>query len=312
MLFREGGDWKVSFSVLAILTIFAPQKYKNMSSELILNDDGSIYHLALRPEELADTVILVGDPQRVERVSRHFDKIEITRNHREFVTHTGTMGDKRISVVSTGIGPDNIDIVLNELDALANIDLETRKPHAKLKKLNLIRIGTSGALQENIPLNSVVVSAHAVGLDNMVNFYEREIGELEDEFGDFMMDELPFFPVEPYAASGNKDLVKTFSVLGTQGITVTCPGFYGPQGRILRLELSIDKWLEDLREFKFRNMPITNLEMETAAIYGLAELLGHRAVSLNAILANRFTQEFSTTPQETIDKLIVDALALLK
>ncbi|MGV3767709.1 MAG: nucleoside phosphorylase [Chitinophagaceae bacterium] len=281
-------------------------------SELIINARGAVYHLDLRPEELAHTVITVGDPDRVREVSKHFDKVEYTRQHREFVTHTGLIGDKRISVVSTGIGPDNIDIVLNELDALVNIDLETRTIQPEITVLDIIRIGTSGSLQEKIPVDSFVASTHGLGLDNLLHFYRHEENEEEKQLLQAFVTQtqLHHRVAHPYVSGGAPALLKKF--VGDDfhhGITVTCPGFYGPQGRILRLGLAQPELINRLTGFSMGPHRITNFEMETSAIYGLGKMLGHHCLSLSAIVANRVAKTFTKDGQELMERLIKEALA---
>ena len=242
-------------------------------SELIINSRGAIYHLDLRPEELADTIIVVGDPERVKKVSVHFDKIEHQLQHREFITHTGYIGNKRLSVVSTGIGPDNIDIVFNELDALANIDFETRAIKKELTKLNIIRFGTSGSLQADIPVDSFVASTHGLGLDNLLNFYAYQKSDSDKAMIDAFITQtkLDTAITNPYAFSGSEMLLQKFGAGFHKGITVTCPGFFGPQGRVLRLGLASPGLVDKLTHFNFNNYRITNFEMETSAIYGLVQ-----------------------------------------
>jgi uridine phosphorylase len=279
-------------------------------SELIINDDGAVYHLNLRPEDLATTIITVGDPDRVELVSKHFDKFDSKSRHREFVTHTGYVGKKRISVVSTGIGTDNIDIVLNELDALANIDFDTRTIKNKLNRLNIIRIGTCGSLQSDIPVDALVASTHGIGMDNLLNFYRSEPNEEEKQLLHSFVTQTQLHNrfSNPYISGASASLLKHF-VHGYQlGITVTCPGFYGPQGRILRLGLSNPDLINRLTQFRYGQHRIVNLEMETAAIYGLSNLLGHHSVSLSAVVANRIKKEFSKNAAATLDKLICQTL----
>jgi uridine phosphorylase len=246
-------------------------------SELIINSRGAIYHLDVRPEELADTVILVGDPDRVKKVSQHFDKIEFQCQHREFITHTGTIGIKRLSVTSTGIGPDNIDIAINELDALMNIDFSTREINKELRQLKLIRFGTSGALQKDIPVDSMVASSHGLGLDNLLNFYAQSSGAAEQDIANAFVEQtgLDTNITKPYAFAGSKELLDKFPDEFFKGITVTCPGFYGPQGRVLRLGLKSPGLINKLTDFRFNGHRITNFEMETSAIFGLGKLLVH-------------------------------------
>ena len=282
-------------------------------SELILNRRGAIYHLDLRPEELATTVITVGDPDRTALVSQHFDKIEYQRQHREFITHTGTIGNKRLSVISTGIGPDNIDIVLNELDALANIDFETRLVKENHNPLNIIRIGTSGSLQEDIPVDSFVASTHGLGLDNLLNFYRLEHNDEENQLLHSFITHTQLHAqiTNPYISIAGASLLKHFVNNFYHGITVTCPGFYGPQGRILRLGIKNPELINRLTGFQFGQHRITNFEMETSAIYGLSKLLGHHALSLNAVVANRVKKEFSKDGDQLVQKLIREALDVI-
>ncbi|WP_433830695.1 nucleoside phosphorylase [Flavobacterium anhuiense] len=280
------------------------------SSELILNPDGSVYHLNLRPEHIAHDIIFVGDQNRVEKITQFFDSIEYSTQKREFKTQTGIYKGKRISVVSTGIGPDNIDIVLNELDALVNIDLQTRQPKEKLTSLNIIRIGTSGSLQEDIPVDSFVMSRFGLGLDNMLRSYlidDVSITEIEDAF----VKHTNWDPKKgkPYVAQCSETLEKLIeSDKIFKGITATAGGFYGPQGRVLRLNIQDEELNNKMDNFSFNETKITNLEMETAAIYGLSALLGHNALSLNAIIANRASGTFSEDPYKAVDELIAYTL----
>ena len=259
------------------------------ASELIINNRGAIYHLDVTPDEIAENIITVGDPARVTEVSKHFDKIEVERSHREFVTHTGWLGNKRISVVSTGIGTDNIDIVLNELDALVNIDFATRTIKNQLKHLNIIRVGTSGSLQADVPVDSFVSSTHGVGIDNLMNFYIHDNNEEEKQLLHSFVTQTQLHGrfSQPYIAGASMSLMKHFVEGYHQGITVTCPGFYGPQGRVLRLGITNPQLIDRLTEFKFGQHRITNFEMETAAIYGLGKALQHNCLSLSAIVANQ-------------------------
>lgn len=282
-------------------------------SELILNNRGAVYHLDTRPEELAPDIITVGDPDRVGEVSKHFDVVEIKNRHREFVTHTGRIGTKRISVVSTGIGTDNIDIVLNELDALVNIDFDERQIKPSLTSLKIIRIGTSGSLQADIPVDSFVASTHGLGLDNLLNYYRQEHNEQEVQLLHSFVThtQLHAQASSPYISSASASLLKHFVDDFYHGITVTCPGFYGPQGRVLRLGISNPQLIDRLTQFQFGQHRITNFEMETSAIYGLGKLLGHHCLSLSAIVANRITKEFSKNSTATIDKLIKKSLEII-
>lgn len=282
-------------------------------SELILNARGAIYHLDLKRNEIAENIITVGDPARVAEISKHFDKIEVERNHREFITHTGFIGSKRISVISTGIGPDNIDIVLNELDALVNIDFYSRTINDELKQLNIIRIGTSGSLQPDVPVDSFVASSHGIGLDNLLSFYLHETNEEEKQLIHSFKTQTQFHSGfgDPYIASGSMHLLKHFVDGFHQGITVTCPGFYGPQGRILRLGITNPQLLDQLTSFQFGKYRITNFEMETSAIYGLGKALHHNCLSLSAIIANRIHKNFTSDSQALIDKLIEKSLEII-
>jgi len=276
-------------------------------SELIINQRGAVYHLNLIPEELAGTVITVGDPGRVAEVSKHFDSIEIRSEHREFITHTGYVGKKRLSVLSSGIGPDNIDIVMNELDALVNIDFKTRQIKNKLSPLNIIRIGTSGSLQADIGVDSFVASTHGLGIDNLLNFYRLDQNDEEKQLlHSFVTHTQMHGQVShPYVSGAAASLLKHFVKDFHQGITVTCPGFYGPQGRILRLGIRNPDLVDRLTDFRFGQHRITNFEMETSAIYGLGKLLGHNCLAINAIVANRIKKEFSKDAKTTIEKLII-------
>lgn len=279
-------------------------------SELILNSDGSIYHLNLHPEDIADYIITVGDPERVKMVSDRFDHIELKKGKREFLTHTGTLNNRRISVISTGIGTDNIDIVFNELDALVNIDFESREAKEQPTALNIVRIGTSGAVQPDIPIDSYVLSEMAIGMDGLLHFYHSDSIEnkaLATSFSNHL--KIYSENVSPYGVEADKNLAKAFASNHIRyGITVTNAGFYGPQGRKMRLNPFFSDFSAKLQSFEFEGRQITNLEMETAGIYGLAKLLGHRAVSLNAILANRSTGIFSKSPKKTTAQLIEHAL----
>jgi uridine phosphorylase len=282
-------------------------------SELFINSRGAVYHLDLRPEELATTVLTVGDPDRVEKVSKHFDTIEHRCRHREFVSHTGRIGKKRLTVVSTGIGTDNIDIVLNELDALVNIDFATRTVKKTITPLTIIRIGTSGSLQADIPADSFVASTHALGIDNLLNFYRHEANEEEKELlhSFSTQTQLHHRLAQPYISSASASLLRHFTGGFHQGITVTCPGFYGPQGRVLRLGLTQPELIDRLTAFSYGPYRITNFEMETAGIYGLGKLLGHSCLSLSAIVANRISRVFSHDGDALIERLIRETLAIV-
>ena len=283
-----------------------------LNTDLILNQDGSIYHLNLLPEDIADTVITVGDPERVSEVSQYFDRIELKKGKREFITHTGYLGSKRLTVLSTGIGTDNIDIVLNELDALVNIDFKTRKLNNKLKSLDIIRIGTSGAIQEDIPMDSILVSEYGLGLDSLMQYYVHELSSDERLLQDAVRTH--FHSLEgilPYISSADHGLLKTIGKDLIKGITLTAPGFYSPQGREVRAKASFSGLLKLFRSFSFEGQRITNLEMETTGIYALSKVLGHKAISINAILANRVNYEFSSNPAKIIDGAIQLVLARL-
>jgi uridine phosphorylase len=276
------------------------------ASELILNADSSIYHLNLLPEDLAHTVIVVGDQNRVAQVSKYFDTIELEKGNREFITHTGTHNGIRISVVSTGIGTDNIDIVMNELDALVNIDFKTRTIKEDKTSLDIIRIGTSGGIQPDIETDSFVLSEYAIGFDNVLHFYESEhiqYPEMQLAFIDHT--DWSVFKSIPYVVESDLQLTERLrSGKVIIGFTGSNTGFYGPQGRRLRLLLEDNDLNSKISSFEYQGRRITNMEMETSAIYGLAKLMGHRAASMNCILANRSTGEFSKDPAKTIDALI--------
>jgi uridine phosphorylase len=276
------------------------------ASELILNQDGSVYHLNLRPENIATTIILVGDQDRVDKVTKYFDNIEFTTQKREFRTTTGTYKNKRISVISTGIGSDNIDIVLNELDALANIDLSTRKIKENFTQLSFIRIGTSGSLQADIPVNSFVLSSHGLDLNGLLHFYQIEsISHPAIENAFVKHTNWSEKKAHPIIVSNSTSLAnKLASPIVFQGVTATAGGFYGPQGRVLRLALEDVNLNNKIDSFSFEGNRITNLEMETSAIYGLSKLLGHHAVSLNAVIANRANGTFSENPSKIVADLI--------
>ena len=275
-------------------------------SELILNPDGSVYHLNLKPEHIASTIIFVGDQDRVAKISKHFDAIEFETQKREFKTHTGTYKGKRLTVMSTGIGPDNIDIVMNELDALVNIDLETREVKKDLKSLNIIRVGTSGSLQGDVPVDSFVLSTHGLDLNGMLHFYQIEPicnPEIEDAFishTNWHKDK-----ARPVIIGNSKKLENLLDGPKVyKGVTATAGGFYGPQGRVLRLPLFDDEMNAKMDSFNYNDIKIANFEMETSVIYGLAKLLGHHACSLNAIIANRPNGTFSKDPKKAVEELI--------
>jgi len=275
-------------------------------SELILNPDGSVYHLNLKPEHIADTIIFVGDQDRVQKISKHFDTIEFETQKREFKTHTGTYKGKRLTVLSTGIGPDNIDIVMNELDALININLKTRKPKENLKSLKIVRVGTSGSLQSDVPVDSFVMSTQGLDLNGMLHFYKvkgHTNPDIEEAFVKYTS--WNNNKARPIVFKNSKLLEDLFQDEKLhKGLTATAGGFYGPQGRVLRLPLEDDNLNSKMDNFDFNGIRITNFEMETAVIYGMAKLLGHHALSLNAIIANRAKGTFSENPGLTVEKLI--------
>lgn len=283
------------------------------SSELIITNRGTIYHLDLAPEQIAPTIITVGDPDRVKEVSKYFDDITHRAQHREFVTHTGHIGNKPISCVSTGIGPDNIDIVLNELDALANIDFNTRTVKDQHTSLNIIRMGTCGCLQADVPVESLIVTSHAIGLDNLMHYYMMDNNPDEN----FIINEfnqhtgLINKKITPYIAEGAISLRKHFGSGYVHGITVTCPGFYGPQGRILRGSLAFPHLIDALTTFRHQDIRITNFEMETSAIYGLGKVLGHKSLSISTVVANRVTKTFCSDGNAAVDNMIRKSLEVI-
>ena len=276
-------------------------------SELIFNEDGSVYHLKLKPNNISDSIILVGDPQRVELISKHFHSIEFSVSNREFKTVTGVYKNKRISVISTGIGSGNIDIVLNELDSLVNIDFETRNLKPKLTKLNLIRIGTSGAIQKDIPIDSLLISSKAIDIDGFLNNYkisnDHTYNNADNYLNDYKFNNQKLLPL---CFNCSESLFEHFEIISDfSGVTVTCNGFYGSQGRSIRIETSNQNFISEIKKISFSNDKVTNLEMETAIIYGMSKILGHNAISLNAILANRENGTYSLNPNKTINRLIL-------
>lgn len=285
------------------------------ASELIITEQGCIYHLDLHPEEIAQTVITVGDPGRVAMISKYFDRIEHKKAHREFITHTGYIGNKRLSVVSTGIGPDNIDITLNELDALVNIDFETRMVKEQHTSLEIVRMGTSGALQADIPVDSLVVGTFGIGLDNLLHYYHyeenAEVAFIKDAF--IKHSRLQTSAIKPYMAQGSIHLLNKFPAREgyIHGITVTCPGFYAPQGRQLRMAPALPHLIDSLSGFRCGDHRIANFEMETSAIYGLGRIMGHQCLSINTIIANRQTKEFTKDGNRSVTQMIERSLALL-
>ncbi len=285
-------------------------------SELILNPDGTIYHLNLLPDHISDTILTVGDPARVGQVSRHFDSIEFEGVHREFVTHVGYYRGKRLTVLSTGMGTDNIDIVLNELDALVNIDFMSRtvRPPEERLSLRIIRLGTSGSLQPDVPVGALLATQHAVGLDSLMQFYPLVETGLETQVAQDLQKSLGL-PYAPYVVRGSDLLREQLAADLLIGNTVTCPGFYGPQGRRLRLDLRTPDYMQRLQDFRHQSpegdFRLSNFEMETAGYYALGQLLGHQVLSLNAIVANRATGEFAQNSGEIVDRLIARTLALI-
>lgn len=277
---------------------------KISETDLVLNPDGSVYHLNLLPKHISDIIITVGDPGRVYSVSQYFDEVEFEMNKREFITHVGKYKGKRITVISTGIGPDNVEIVLTELDALANIDLKTREPKSRKKKLKIIRIGTSGSLQEDIPVGSHLVSDYAVGLDNLLSFYDLPMDDVEAGLAHDIHRKtgLPFMPYVVRGSETLRDQIAGNDMI--KGNTVTCPGFYAPQGRVLRLPIRFPNLLEDLNYFHKGDFWLTNFEMETSAYYAFGKLMGHEVLSANAIIANRMKTKFSKDPHKIVDNLI--------
>lgn len=274
-------------------------------SELILNPDGSVFHLHLLPHQISDTIILVGDPSRVDMVSNNFDRIDYKVQNREFATHTGIFNHKKVTVLSTGIGTDNIDIVVNELDALVNIDLEQRLVKKEHTKLKLIRIGTSGALQEDIDVDSFVLSQYGLGMDGLLHFYKHEFKEEAALLNAFIEQTGLAAPLNsPYLVKGSTQLFDLFKEGMHTGITATACGFYGPQGRRLRLDMAVEGLNEKLTAFNHNNVKVTNFEMETSALYGLSALLGHEAITACAIIANRIKKEYSKDYKATVDKLV--------
>ena len=276
-------------------------------SELIINPDGSIYHLKLKPGQVADTVITVGDPNRVGKISSRFDSIEFQVEHREFVTHTGWHQGKRISVISTGMGTDNVEIFMTELDALFNVDFKTRKPKSTHKRLSIVRIGTSGSMQSNLPEGSMLASSMAVGLDTLMAFYTIPQTALESQIANHVKKSLDL-PFLPYCVTGSEKLLARIGEGIPSGITVTCPGFFGPQGREVRLKPRIPFIFSLLEAHPFHEHAFTNFEMETAGYYAMGKMLGHDVLSMNAIVANRISGNFASSPGLIIDKLINSVL----
>ena len=275
-------------------------------TELILNPDGSVYHLHLHPENIAETIIVVGDQDRVSSISKHFDKVDFKIQNREFVTHTGSIGSKQITALSTGIGTDNIDIVLNELDAAVNIDLKERIAKKEHTSLNIIRIGTSGSLQADIPVDNFLLSTHGLGFDGLMNFYEVQQSAANEELVNAFIRHTDWKSnlARPYLFSGSDKLISKLEKGMFKGITATAPGFYAPQGRELRLKASMQGLNEKLTAFNFIGQRITNFEMETSALFGLGAALGHQCATVCAIIANRVTRQYSKDYKKVVDKLI--------
>lgn len=280
---------------------------KISETDLILNPDGSVYHLNLLPKHISDTIITVGDPSRVYKVSQYFDEVEFEMNKREFITHVGRFNGKKITVISTGIGTDNIEIFFTEIDALVNIDLKTREPKPRKKKLKIIRIGTSGALQEDVAIGAHLATDYAVGFDNLMNFYDLPMDDFETGVAHDLQKKagLPFMP---YVVRGADALRKRIGFDMVAGNTVTCPGFYAPQGREVRVPIRFPRLMEELNYYHKGDFWLTNFEMETAGYYALARLLGHEALSVNAIIANRVKNKFSKDPNKIIESLIEKVL----
>ena len=280
------------------------QKLKD--TQLIVTKEGAIYHLNLKPENIADTIIIVGDPGRVPVISKHFDHIEFKGQNREINTHTGRIGNKRLTVLSSGMGPDNIDIVINELDALANIDLKEKTINPDPKVLNLIRLGTSGAVQKDIEVDSFVMSKYGFGLDGLMNFYNPSESVFERDMERAIVEQLdwPKQLADPYIVKCSENLASQIGFDMHQGITVTAPGFYGPQGRTLRMKLNFPDFNEKLESFHYQNERILNFEMETSALYGLGKSLGHNVLTICAVIANRITETYSSDSHQPINKLI--------
>jgi uridine phosphorylase len=281
------------------------------SSELIINPDGSIYHLHLKPGEVADTIITVGDMARVDKVAALFDQVYLERSHREFYTKTGRIGKKDLTVISSGIGTDNIDILINELDALFNVDFETRTTRENTRQLTFVRLGTSGSIRKSVPVNSLVASVYGFGMDSLGFFYEpwgEEEFAIQDDFNTYLHKVAP--DLRAYVAKGDMDLANLLLPQGKKGITVSCAGFYAPQGRHLRAMPRYKDIIDHLRNYKLPggDFEITNFEMESAGIFLLCDILGHRAVSVNAILANRETREFSSDPQLVVRQMLEKVL----
>jgi uridine phosphorylase len=295
--------------LLTVPYSFVTPMPKISETDLILNPDGSVYHLNLLPRHISDTIITVGDPSRVYKVSQYFDDVDFEMNKREFITHVGRYKGKKITVISTGIGTDNVEIFFTEIDALVNIDLKTREPKTRKKKLKVVRIGTSGALQEDIPLGSHLFSNYAVGLDNLMQFYELPMDDFEGKIATDIQSKTGL-PFRPYVVRGSEVLKEQIGFDMISGNTITTPGFYAPQGRVVRAQNKLPKLLDDFNYYhnKSSDFWLTNFEMETAGYYAMARLLGHEALSVNAIIANRIKGKFSKDPDKVIDSLIKKVL----
>ncbi len=281
-------------------------------AELLLTERGAVYHLNLTPDLLADTIITVGDPDRVQEVSKYFDSISFKVKHPEFITHGGRLGKKNVMVTSTGIGPDNIDIVLNELDALANIDFTTRKPLELIKSLNIIRLGTCGSLQKDIPVDSLVTSSYAIGLDNLLHYYRHEVNAEERYIIDDFLQHTRLSDINPYIAEGSINLRKHFTNGYVDGITITAPGFYGPQGRTVRAEHLYPYLIDALSTFRSRGLTATGFEMETAAMYGLGKIMGHKCLSISTVVGNRIDNTASKNIPAAIEHMIKHSLSVIE
>ncbi len=279
-------------------------------SELIINPDGSIYHLHLKPGQVAETIFTVGDPGRVEEVSKHFDRIEHKVSYREFLTHTGYMNNKRFTVISTGIGPDNIDIAINELDALFNIDFATRTIKDTLTPLNIIRLGTSGCVNEEVDLDQVIISEAGIGMDGVLNYYDLQNEPWEAEYLEAFTNYMKphFSQIQPYIAGSSDVLLKRFEKSYKKVTSITANGFYGAQGRTLRAKNEITDYVDILNKFRHKNFRISNFEMETATIYGFGKMLGHHCLSINVIVAHRIQKKFSSDYKSAVKKMIADVM----
>ncbi|MEO1255033.1 MAG: nucleoside phosphorylase [Bacteroidota bacterium] len=276
-------------------------------TDLILNPDGSVYHLSLRPKDVADKIIVVGDPGRVHRVSRHFDSVDFEMNKREFITHTGMYKGKRLTVISSGMGTDNVEILMTELDALFNIDLVHREPKPRRKKLQIIRIGTSGTIRDEIKVGAHLATEYAIGLDTIIQFYQHKHRGKERLIIKKLREELDLH-YTPYCFKGSTVLFEKFKDCTVAGNTVTCPGFYAPQGREIRMPIRYKDIIQKMQYFHEEDVWITNLEMETAGYYAFGKLLGHEMLSLNAIMANRIKGQFAKDPNKIIDGLVKKVL----